>query len=275
LAWLAKESKIEKLLPEGMVKPEKRTEEHVTMVVDHWLEHGELSIVAKRVKTYQRNRFTQQRDRAEPGGPWVVTMTMSNAMMSSGKRLGINVVGQEVLGFERRNAPLEIQSRMKQQIQAWRIGKRTAERDQSGGGGSSSRGSTNTASTGGSAERVLQPERKRSAAWGLEPVGGWTLDQTKRWEEEQEASEAAAAAMEERVNKAVTGFQKDPEALSKKTGAIKKMGVKPDHKLVEKLVAQVVAYRQESWEVKSSEILHDKGVSMAVRKMVEEHEAKH
>jgi hypothetical protein len=32
---------------------------------------------------------------------------MSNAMMMSGKRPG-KAVGQEVLGFERRNAPLEI-----------------------------------------------------------------------------------------------------------------------------------------------------------------------
>jgi hypothetical protein len=36
-------------------------------------------------------------------------------------------------------------------------------------------------------------------------------------EQEQEASEAAAAAMEERVNKTVKGCQKDPEAVSKKT----------------------------------------------------------
>jgi hypothetical protein len=73
LAWLSKECVIEKLLPEGMVKPEKRTEDHVAMVVDHWLEHGELSTVAKRAKTHQRNRFTQQRDRAEPDSLWVVT----------------------------------------------------------------------------------------------------------------------------------------------------------------------------------------------------------
>ena len=49
-------------------------------------------------------------------------------------------------------------------------------------------------------------------------MGGWPLEQTRRWEQEQEASKAEAAAMEEeRVNKAVKEFQKDPEAVSKKT----------------------------------------------------------
>jgi hypothetical protein len=53
------------------------------------------------------------------------------------------------------------------------------------------------------------------------------------------------------------------------------MGVKPDHRLVGKFAAQVVAYRQESREMKSSEIPHDKGVSMGVRKVVGEYDAKH
>jgi hypothetical protein len=35
LGVAGKESKIEKLLPEGMVKPEKRTEEHMAVVVVH------------------------------------------------------------------------------------------------------------------------------------------------------------------------------------------------------------------------------------------------
>jgi hypothetical protein len=46
--------------------------------------------------------------------------------------------------------------------------------------------------------------------------------------------------MEERVNKAVREFRKDPDAVSKKTEeAIKKMGVQPDKKMVEKLATQV------------------------------------
>jgi formylmethanofuran dehydrogenase subunit C len=54
------------------------------------------------------------------------------------------------------------------------------------------------------------------------------------------------------------------------------MGAEPNHKLVEELAAQVVAvaYRQESRGVKGAEILRDKDVSMAVRKMMEENEAK-
>ena len=55
--------------------------------------------------------------------------------------------------------------------------------------------------------------------------------------------------------------------------AIKQMGVRPDNRLVAKLAAQVVAYRQESRVAKK--ILHDKGVSEAVRSVVEEYGAKH
>jgi hypothetical protein len=57
--------------------------------------------------------------------------------------------------------------------------------------------------------------------------------------------------------------------VSKKTErAIKKMGAKPNHNLVEELAVQVVAYRQEGRGVKGAEILHRKGVSMAVRKVM-------
>ena len=48
LEWLAQECIISRLLPEGMVSPEKRTEENVRDIVEHWLAHGELSIVGKR-----------------------------------------------------------------------------------------------------------------------------------------------------------------------------------------------------------------------------------
>jgi hypothetical protein len=53
--------------------------------------------------------------------------------------------------------------------------------------------------------------------------------------------------MEERVAKAVAEFIKNPEAVSKKTAeAIKHLGVGPNRQIVEKLAAQVVAYRIES-----------------------------
>jgi hypothetical protein len=54
--------------------------------------------------------------------------------------------------------------------------------------------------------------------------------------------------MEERVLKAVREFRKDPSAAIKNTAeAIRNMGVRPDSRLVAKLAAQVVAYRQASW----------------------------
>ena len=65
LMWLAKECAIFRLLPRGMGHPKDRTEEHVQAIVDHWLEHGELSIVGKRTVAQSRNNYMQQRDRDE------------------------------------------------------------------------------------------------------------------------------------------------------------------------------------------------------------------
>ena len=63
----------------------------------------------------------------------MATVMLSSAVMASGKVLG-KAVGQEALSFQRRDAPLDISSRMHQQVRAWHSGKR--ERDQSGGGSS-------------------------------------------------------------------------------------------------------------------------------------------
>jgi hypothetical protein len=54
-----------------------------------------------------RNRRTQQSERNERDGPWLVVITLSSEMMTTGERLG-KTVGQEVL--------LEIQARMHQQV---------------------------------------------------------------------------------------------------------------------------------------------------------------
>jgi hypothetical protein len=88
-----------------MVKPEERTEEHVLAVLGHWLEHGDFSIDPKKIKAQQRSRYTQQRERSERDSPRMVTMMLSSALMPSGKVLG-KAVGQEVLSFQRRDAPL-------------------------------------------------------------------------------------------------------------------------------------------------------------------------
>jgi hypothetical protein len=115
LTWLAKECVIFRLLPGGMGHPKDRTEEHVQAIVDHWLEHGELSIVGKRTVAQSRKNYTHQRDRDERDHPWMVVITLSSEMVITGKQLG-KTVGQEVLSFQGRDAPLEIQNRMHQQI---------------------------------------------------------------------------------------------------------------------------------------------------------------
>jgi hypothetical protein len=86
--------------------------------------------------------------------------------------------------------------------------------------------------------------------------------------------------MEVRAEKAVVEFRKTPEAVSKKTEeAIKHVGVKPaDSGLVERLAAQVVAYRMESRKTTkdtAAGILYEAGVSEAVRAMVEKYEPRH
>ena len=83
----------------------------------------------------------------------------------------------------------------------------------------------------------MQPKKE---AWGEEPAGGWTAEQTAAWERENRPKRQHAA-MESRVAKAVAEFIKDPEAVSKKTEeAIKHLGVGPNRNSVEKLAVQVV-----------------------------------
>ena len=85
--------------------------------------------------------------------------------------------------------------------------------------------------------------------------------------------------MEARVAKAVAEFIKNPEAVSKKTEeAIKHLGVGPNRHSVEKLAAQVVAYRMESRNTNGDSaagILHEEGVPAAVRALVEKYEGQH
>jgi hypothetical protein len=70
LEWLAQECIISRLLPEGMVNPEKRTEENVrAIIVEHWLAHGELSIVGKITIAQSRHAQTGQRERDERNHP--------------------------------------------------------------------------------------------------------------------------------------------------------------------------------------------------------------
>jgi hypothetical protein len=90
----------------------------------------------------------------------------------------------------------------------------------------------------------MQPKKE---AWGKEPAGGWTAEQTAAWERENQTTRQPAT-METRAAKAVAEFIKNPEAVSKKTeeATIKHLGVRPNRHSVEKLAAQVVAYRIES-----------------------------
>jgi hypothetical protein len=267
-----------------MVNPEKRTEENVRAIVEHWLAHGELSIVGKRTIAQSRYEQTGQREREERNHPWMVAITLSNEKMNTGKSLG-KTVGQEVISFLRSKAPLAIQDRMHKQIRLWHILKR--DRDPGAGAGAGDGGPTRKKGKGskaywpkapwpkGRAAAVMQPKKE---AWGEEPAGGWTAEQTAAWERENKPKRQQVT-MEERVEKAVAEFIKNPEAVSKKTEeAIKHLGVGPNRHLVEKLAAQVVAYRIESRKAtgdSAAGILNQKGLSAAVRAVVQRHEDQH
>jgi hypothetical protein len=125
----------------------------------------------------------------------MAVIALSSEMVITGKRLG-KPVGQEVLSFQRRDAPLEIQNRMHQQIRPWRIGKR--DRGQSSGSGRSDRKAGNDRGPKGSkpgrAAAVMQPNKKK-AAWLPEPADGWAPAQTKAWEREQQTEQRLAKSI--------------------------------------------------------------------------------
>jgi hypothetical protein len=92
LMWCAQRSTETKILPESTAPPEARTKEQQQEIVEHWLQHGDLSTVARRVKARYVDKF-KKHDRKEPELPWVVTMTLSDASLPPldgylGKRVG-------------------------------------------------------------------------------------------------------------------------------------------------------------------------------------------
>jgi hypothetical protein len=171
-------------------------------VLEHWLEHGDLSIDPKKVKAQHRNRHTQQRERSERDSPWVVTVMLSSAVMPTGKTLG-KAVGQEALPFQREegratgdivaHAPTDAGVALGQARQ--RSERRRIEQIE----------------FGESAAEVMQPQAKRSTAWGQQPAVGWTEAQTKAWEKEQQASKKKSEDMDERVqSESGPGVQEGP-----------------------------------------------------------------
>ena len=103
LDWLAQECVIYSLLPEGMVSPEKRTEENLRDILDHWLSHGDLSIVGKRVKAQSRSK-TGQRERDERDNPWMVVPGRDGAADLPGAGGGADE-GEDLRGRGRPDGP--------------------------------------------------------------------------------------------------------------------------------------------------------------------------
>jgi hypothetical protein len=133
LMWCAQEVTDTSILPQDTATPTARTQTDLDNIIDHWLQFGELSIVAKRQVVNGVGAYGKS-ERTEKEHPWVVTMTLP--------------VGQIVLGFEKREAPLHVQRRMSKPPKPWAAEGRRQERQtyrqgaqRSGWTGSSSGGS--------------------------------------------------------------------------------------------------------------------------------------
>jgi hypothetical protein len=133
LLWRAQEETRTEILPEGMVAPTARTAADLNTIVDSWLLFGKLSVVAKR-QTANYVGANGKRDRTDREHPWMVTMTLSDAevkgkVSSFGKK-----VGQLVLGFEKRDAPLHLPRQMQKPPRPWSVTGRKYSRPSFRGG---------------------------------------------------------------------------------------------------------------------------------------------
>ena len=88
----------------------------VQEILECWLEHGDLSIVARRKKARFQDKY-RRHDRLQENPPWMVTMCLSGATVtvrrlhSKREKLG-KLVGKIALGFQMRDVPLHITSMM-------------------------------------------------------------------------------------------------------------------------------------------------------------------
>ena len=117
LLWRAQEETRNEIRPDGIAAPKKRSAEELKRMVETWLQYGELSIVSKRQTSLNYAYGKRARTDVEP--PWMITMTMSDAKVDPSIRICSSfgkLVGQLVLGFEKRDAPMHIQRRMQRRF---------------------------------------------------------------------------------------------------------------------------------------------------------------
>jgi hypothetical protein len=273
--WCAQHTTKVQILPDGMVAPERRTLEHLQEILESWLEHGELGIVARRQKARYQDRY-RRTDRAEQDPPWMATMSLSSARTPTGGKLG-KVVGAMALGFEMRDVPHSINHMMKGNIRRWynrdkdekkrKRSEQTPPRDKARGG----RPNAAWAMGGG----VAGAGAGGAAATKWRKAGGWTREQQKQWEKEETERKARDVRMHKRVERELEEIKRNPRAVSKKIErAIQRMGVSPGRDVVDKLAARVIAYRSQMGLKKGEELFQDKAMNEEVRAKVEEYKAR-
>ena len=280
LMWCAGRETETQILPDGMVKPELRTPEHLQEILECWLEHGDLSIVARRKKARFQDKY-KRTDRLHENPPWMVTMCLSGVTVtvhrlhSKREKLG-KLVGKIALGFQMRDVPLHITSMMKGSVRLWQNrDQEKRKRTEATTPNHKPRDATFNAAKkmrgGGAGARADGPT---GSTWGPRPLGGWTKEQERQWAEEEKARKERTGKLHERVERELEELKRNPRTVSRKTERqIQQMGVAPVPHLVDKVAAKIIAYRKQMGSREGDLLLQDKALHKAVRTQVEEYEA--
>jgi hypothetical protein len=283
LMWCAGRETETQILPDGMVRPDLRTPEHLQEILECWLEHGELSIVARRKKARYQDKY-KRTDRQQENPPWMVTMCLSGVTVtvrrlhSKREKLG-KMVGRIALGFQMRDAPLHITRMMKEGVRLWqnrdqeeKKRKRTGEPTPNHKPRGATFNAANKMSGGGAGARA---DGTTVSTWGPRPPGGWTREQERQWEEEEQARQERTGRMHKRVERELEEIKRNPQAVSRKTERqIQRMGVAPNRDVVDKVAAKIIAYRKQMGSKEGDQLFQDKALHKAVRTQVEEYEAR-
>jgi hypothetical protein len=287
LLWRAQEETRNEILPDGIAVPEARSTEDLKRIVETWLQYGELSIVSKRQTALHYAYGKRDRNEVEP--PWMVTITMSDAKVGPGSRSCSSfgkLVGQLVLGFEKRDAPMYIQRRMQKPPRPWCTGGRKKA-------ATSGRGRSMPAEpwrrqqedrTDGDSRR---PDQTRDSRW----TGQWNgsrgqgsgkragqgnyaravMQPTQKKEKVTPTEEATFKSMLEKATDRFRGNPSGIAAITERT--IAAMGLKPDRNEVLAVTANILAYRKATSNSKGKHKrrLPTEEMSVAVRECLQQY----
>ena len=180
------------------------------------------------------------------------------------------------LGFEMRDVPRSTNHMMQGNIRRWFNAEDKDDRKRKGSGQTLPSGNRAKHGLPNAAWAMGGGVAASKSKWGqMHAAGGWTRKQKQQWDEEERARKAWDVEMHKRGKRELEEIKRDPRVESKKiVGAIQRMGVPPNRDVVDKLVAKVIAYRLQMGSKEGGSLFQDKAMSKAVRKNMEEYEAR-